>query len=555
MAHLQSFVKSEHWYYSPPARRWFKFISNLIEIIILLQQILNENNLFGIFFLVLVSSVFAQSGTLNLVDIQRLESNLLSVTIGLEANNNVSPFSVDIHVLIGTSNTLLEQIVSNTNFQGIPNEQQSVVLFTQQSLDDELILDVSLKVVEENARDVTDIVLGASHYVRTIVGGLLFEISADLVTDFVDSVFRSVLSLVIRDVEFDGDRGIVFDLINYLNLDLNNLVIKLFSIDAEGVSQMIATQVLRSDGLIGIGDVLHVALDFDVDLSDLDQTADGFKLQLTVINLGVANSYGLGIDLDGLDLLLHSVLQILDEYSLELIDIDIRRIDLVDNTLDIDVRLNVGVGSIVSVNVDLIIFSDLTGTQYVSSDVVSFSGTEGVVETLHYDLSDVNLADGLFVLVELSVEFFDYEVDLTPGTSKLYELMNGDLNYVGEPIPGSQQALAIRDAVLEIIRISEENGKIIVSLRLDGDTTPFSVGVIGKLWSIGGLFPLFTTQKRVSFQGFNGEVQNVAFSNIPLVGDLFFEVILDNLRTSRDLGIVDISESVRILLSTILNLL
>ena len=200
---------------------------------------------------------------------------------------------------------------------------------------------------------------------------------------------------------------------------------------------MLRSEILNVDSQVAtfVGEVVEVFLDLtaeellDLDLNEIDLSV---QVSLSVLNL-VELHLESGVSVEGLDELLNVIIDAIEDIqsssNIQISNskiIAISDISLDENTLSVTLELDGNIGSIVTLDVNLNIFSEI-GEILDLNQLVSFDGFDGESITVEFDLS-AEIDDIALVVVSLSDLQVDANVNVSLGSLEIISVLDGTLN-------------------------------------------------------------------------------------------------------------------------------
>ena len=389
-------------------------------------------SLISILFLLLsISLVFGQSVSVDISDVTILDHHTLNVTLSL--NGLVENQQIVLGVNLLSENELISLSVM-ANIDANSDELQNILVDVGANinLEEEVIVQVNvLDIISLNIE-----LDGELSFVEDFLGGIVSSItSKSLVSDALGGVFSPSTveaSIAVLDSEIlDGEVRVSLQLLDSV---IESLPVEL------NVEIMLGSEILNLDSEVATfvgeaGEVVDVFLDLsaeellNLDLNEIDLSV---QVSLSVLNLAELHLES-GVSAEGLDELLNVIIEAIEDIqsssNVQISDskiIAISDISLDENTLSVTLELDGNIGSIVNLDVNLNIFSEI-GEIVDLNQLVSFDGFDGESIVVEFDLS-AEIDDIALVVVSLSDLQVDANVNVSLGSLEIISVLNGTLN-------------------------------------------------------------------------------------------------------------------------------
>ena len=389
-------------------------------------------SLISILFLLLsISLVFGQSVSVDISDVTILDHHTLNVSLSL--NGLVENQQIVLGVNLLSENELISLSVM-ANIDANSDELQNILVDVGANinLEEEVIVQVNvLDIISLNIE-----LDGELSFVEDFLGGIVSSItSKSLISDALGGVFSPSTveaSIAVLDSEIlDGEVRVSLQLLDSV---IESLPVEL------NVEIMLGSEILNLDSEIATfvgeaGEVVDVFLDLsaeellNLDLNEIDLSV---QVSLSVSNLAELHLES-GVSVEGLDELLNVIIEAIEDIqsssNVQISDskiIAISDISLDENTLSVTLELDGNIGSIVNLDVNLNIFSEI-GEILDLNQLVSFDGFDGESIVVEFDLS-AEIDDIALVVVSLSDLQVDANVNVSLGSLEIISVLNGTLN-------------------------------------------------------------------------------------------------------------------------------
>ena len=389
-------------------------------------------SLISILFLLLsISLVFGQSVSVDISDVTILDHHTLNVSLSL--NGLVENQQIVLGVNLLSENELISLSVM-ANIDANSDELQNILVDVGANinLEEEVIVQVNvLDIISLNIE-----LDGELSFVEDFLGGIVSSItSKSLISDALGGVFSPSTveaSIAVLDSEIlDGEVRVSLQLLDSV---VESLPVEL------NVEIMLGSEILNLDSQVATfvgeaGEVVDVFLDLsaeellNLDLNEIDLSV---QVSLSVLNL-VELHLESGVSVEGLDELLNVIIEAIEDIqsssNIQIADskiIAISDISLNENTLSVTLELDGNIGSIVNLDVNLNIFSEI-GEMLNLNQLVSFDGFDGESIAVEFDLS-AEIDDIALVVVSLSDLQVDANVNVSLGSLEIISVLNGTLN-------------------------------------------------------------------------------------------------------------------------------
>ena len=497
----------------------------------------------------LIRSFIALSALLLVVNCQ-------TISTVVEQDNNILDFNVNLNAVTSLLNLGLNAKLATENELTSVSTSVKVNSLTQTTAD----VRVAAEGIDGNVGisaqvflfDSVNANIGASTtFIGEIIDGTLSTLTT-LVQSVVRSFFNTINDVIdLVDIRITSETQIrlYVKLLQNLNNVNVNLTVDVVLLDGTVIN--LDSEILNISG--NRGDFVSVVLDLNLNDLDIENLEIGVNAFVQVSS-SIAFDLLAAVRFEGLNNLQSTVTNLLNgnlsqnifvEDIVELIAVG--DIELNDNSLEVDVNLNVAVGSTLRVSVHAVIFSDVTGALFDAVSQVRFSGNLNEVQTAVFDLTnlDLNLNEvNLFVDVVASVQSDLANLNLglsldgseiTGTAERLVEFVNGA---VAENVNISGSVAVDAQVTIDDVRI--RNGEIFVTLSLSANIdAEISLDVKVELLSIANI-AVSTDVQNVTF---DSQTEVVVFTQIalPLVNTLSLRVSLDNLNVDAAV-VVDITD-------------
>ena len=224
-----------------------------------------------------------------------------------------------------------------------------------------------------------------------------------------------------------------------VSLQLLDSVIESLPVELN-VEIMLGSEILNIDSQISTftgeaGEVVEVSIDLsadellNLDLNELDLSV---QVSLTVSNL-IDLHLETGVSVEGLDELLNVIIDAIEniQSSSNILISNTKLIAMSDisldgNTLSVTLEVDGNIGSIVNLNVNLNIFSEIEEIVDLSQ-LVSFDGFDGESIVVEFDLS-AEIDEIAVVIVSLSNLQVDANVNVSLGSLEIVSVLDGIVN-------------------------------------------------------------------------------------------------------------------------------
>ena len=384
-----------------------------------------------LFLLLSISFVFGQSVSVDISEVTILDRQTLNVS--LSVNGIVENQQIMLGVNLLSENELISLSVM-ANIDANSDELQNIIIDVGANIN--LLEEVIVKV---NVLDIIslDIELdGDLSFVEDFLGGIISGLtSKSLIGDVLGGVLSSSTveaSIAVLDYEIlDGEVRVSLQLLDSV---IESLPVEL------NVEIMLGSEILNLDSQVATfageaGEVVEVLLDLSADellnfdLSEIDLRVE---VSLSVLNL-VDLHLESGVAVEGLDELLNVIIDAIEniQSSSNILISDSKiiamsDISLDDNTLSVTLEVDGNIGSIVNLNVNLNIFSEI-GELLNLSQLVSFDGFDGESIVVEFDLS-AEIDDIAFIVASLSDLQVDANVNVSLSGLEIVSIFDGTVN-------------------------------------------------------------------------------------------------------------------------------
>ena len=384
-----------------------------------------------LFLLLSISFVFGQSVSVDISEVTILDRQTLNVS--LSVNGIVENQQIMLGVNLLSENELISLSVM-ANIDANSDELQNIIIDVGANIN--LLEEVIVKV---NVLDIIslDIELdGDLSFVEDFLGGIISGLtSKSLIGDVLGGVLSPSTveaSIAVLDSEIlDGEVRVSLQLLDSV---IESLPVEL------NVEIMLGSEILNLDSQVATfageaGEVVEVLLDLSADellnfdLSEIDLRVE---VSLSVLNL-VDLHLESGVAVEGLDELLNVIIDAIEniQSSSNILISDSKiiamsDISLDDNTLSVTLEVDGNIGSIVNLNVNLNIFSEI-GELLNLSQLVSFDGFDGESIVVEFDLS-AEIDDIAFIVASLSDLQVDANVNVSLSGLEIVSIFDGTVN-------------------------------------------------------------------------------------------------------------------------------
>ena len=385
-----------------------------------------------LFLLLSISLVFGQSVSVDISEVTILDDRQ-TLNVSLSVNGLLENQQIVLGVNLLSENELISLSIM-ANIDASSDELQNILVDVGANIN--LSEEVIVKV---NVLDIIslDIELdGELSFVEDFLGGVISGLtSKSLIGDVLGGVLSPSTveaSIAILDSEIlDGEVRVSLQLLDSV---IESLPVEL------NVEIMLGSEILNIDSKIATftgeaGEVVEVSIDLsadellNLDLNELDLSV---QVSLTVSNL-IDLHLETGVSVEGLDELLNVIIDAIEniQSSSNILISNTKLIAMSDisldgNTLSVTLEVDGNIGSIVNLNVNLNIFSEIEEIVDLSQ-LVSFDGFDGESIVVEFDLS-AEIDEIGVVIVSLSNLQVDVNVNVSLGSLEIVSVLDGIVN-------------------------------------------------------------------------------------------------------------------------------